>query len=103
MGSFLRYTVDARYVVTKSSVPWSFPKLKNNQYLDLSISQTISSSPWEFEIWSVHIIKTGISSAGNLYIPHTNTTRHGLNSIYRKSIDAWNHYIKQFKYINLSD
>ena len=38
-----------------------------------------------------------------IYIHHTNTTRYGLNSIYRKSIDAWNHFNKQLKDKNLSN
>ena len=41
---------------TKSSVPWSFPKPKNDRYLERSIYRTISSSPWEFEISSVNCI-----------------------------------------------
>ena len=41
---------------TKSSVPWTFPKLRNDRCLVVSISGTISSSPcppppWEFEIY----------------------------------------------------
>ena len=44
-----------------------------------------------------------IQYIGNLYKPYTNTTRYGLNSIYRKSIDAWNHFNKQLKDKNLSN
>ena len=38
------------------------------------------------ELKDIHSIETRISNAGNLYTPYTNTTRYGLNSIYRKSI-----------------
>ena len=45
------------------------------------------------ELKDIHSIETRISNAGNLFIPY---------SIYRKSIDAWNHFKKQLKDKNLS-
>ena len=45
----------------------------------------------------VHTINTRSAIAGNLYVPFSNTTRYGLNSIYRKSIDNWNFFVKHFK------
>ena len=54
------------------------------------------------ELKDIHSIEIRISNAGNLYTPYTNTTRYGLNSIYRKYIDAWNHFTKQLKNKNLS-
>ena len=38
-----------------------------------------------------------------VYIHHVLTPRYGLNLIYRKSIDAWNHFNKQLKNKNLSN
>ena len=68
-----------------------------NKKLPRSFNNTFS------ELKDIHSIETRISNAGNLYTPYTNTTRYGLNSIYRKSIDAWNHFNKQLKDKNLSN
>ena len=38
-----------------------------------------------------------------IYIPFLKTTRYGLKSIYRKSIENWNYFTKHFKDINVSD
>ena len=39
-----------------------------------------------------------------IYISHfLKTTRYGLKSIYRKSIENWNYFTKHFKDINVSD
>ena len=48
----------------------------------------------------VHTISTRNVNADNLHIPYSNTTRYGLNSIYRKSIDTLNYFTKQTK-VNL--
>ena len=54
-------------------------------------------------IKNVHSINTRKAIAGDIFTPFTNTTKYGLNSIYRKSIDTWNHFTKYFKDKNLSD
>ena len=51
----------------------------------------------------IHEIPTRNSTMGSLFIPHINTTKYGLNSIYRKSIEAWNYFIKENKNINIGD
>ena len=48
-----------------------------NKKLIRSFNNTFS------ELKDIHSIETRISNAGNLYTPYTNTTRYGLNSIYR--------------------
>ena len=42
----------------------------------------------------VHTINTRNATAGNVYIPFLNTTRYGLKSIHRKSIENWNYLAK---------
>ena len=49
------------------------------------------------------MINTRNARAGNIYIPFLKTTRYGLKSIYRKSIENWNYFTKHFKDINVSD
>ena len=49
------------------------------------------------KVKDVHTITTRNANVGNLFIPYSNTTRYGLNSIYRKSIVAWNYFTKQLK------
>ena len=68
-----------------------------NKKLPRSFNNTFSE--WK----DIHSIETRISNAGNLYTPYTNTTRYGLDSIYRKSIGAWNHFNKQLKDKNLNN
>ena len=45
----------------------------------------------------VHTINTRNAMAGNVYIPLLKTTRYGLKSIYRKSIENWN-YLTRYKF-----
>ena len=49
------------------------------------------------KVKDIHTITTRNANEGNLFIPYSNTTRYGLNSIYRKSIVSWNYFTKQLK------
>ena len=47
-------------------------------------------------IKQVHSIDTRLSQLGCLFVPHYSTTKYGLNSITKKSIDSWNLLTKTF-------
>ena len=49
-----------------------------------------------------NIINTINSDLGCLFLPTVNSTKYGLNSVYRNSIISWNFYVKLFNKDNIS-